>query len=171
MKHLLLPALALAVLACSPPQSGTEEPDAAAVPSVAFAANTGTIFAGEKALELVEPCSRPPPAPLEGTWTPSESEIAAMEPALARYLAQNLRGAWPDSDHIAVEDYRRQYGGLILGGQRIIYVNGFRLTEYDDQDTWRSFPHVICDGGPIMFGVEYDPATQSFRNFAFNGAV
>jgi len=30
---------------------------------------------------------------------------------------------------------------------------------------------VICDGGPIMFGAEYDTETREFRSFAFNGAI
>jgi hypothetical protein len=168
-------AFALVLAACSPPPS-TDAPEQqvggqASVPTVgaaAFASNTAVVFAGDKALELTEPCSRARPI-AEGTWTPSDSDIAAMEPALANLVAERLRARSPNAADIAVADYHRQYGGLVLDGRRIIYVNGFRLGEYDDLEAWRSFPHTICDGGPIMFGVEYDPAARQFRNFAFNG--
>lgn len=174
MKRLIL-AAALAAAACSPAPSGDGDRSTASTPApvsgaggAAFAANTAVVFAGDKALELTEPCSRTPPA-AEGTWTPSDSEITAMEPALAALVADELARQWPDAGDISVSDYRRQYGGLIIGGRRVIYVNGFRLGEYDDLDAWRSFPHTLCDGGPIMFGVEYDPQTGAFENFAFNG--
>ena len=36
---------------------------------------------------------------------------------------------------------------------------------------WRTAPISICDGGALAFGVEYDPATGAFANFAFNGAL
>ena len=172
----LLFALALAAAACSPAPSGdapshpTARGSSSSSGGGAFASNTSVIFAGDKALELTEPCSRPPPAH-EGTWTPSEAEIAAMEPALAALVDEQLRAQWPNADDMSVADYHRQYGGLIVDGRRIIYVNGFRLGQYDDLEAWRSFPHTICDGGPIMFGVEYDPASQQFENFAFNGVA
>jgi hypothetical protein len=156
--------------ACSPaPRGDDAPPPAPAIRSGGdFAENTGVVFAGEKALELTEPCSRTPPAP-EGTWTPTDAQVAAMEPALADLVGEQLRTQWPNAEHMAVEDYNRQYGGLILNGRRLIYVNGFRLSDYDDLEAWRSFPQTICDGGPIMFGVEYDDEAQAYRNFAFNG--
>ena len=36
---------------------------------------------------------------------------------------------------------------------------------------WRTQATQICDGGTITFGVEYDPATGQFSNFAFNGSI
>lgn len=160
-------ALALITAACTPPQNGAQRPDDGGGDS-AFAANTSTIFAGEKALELTEPCSRTPPGPIDGTWTPTQAEIDAMEPALAQLVSETLRTQWPETTDVDIAAYHRQYGGLVLGGRRVIYVNGFRLNE-QDTDVWRDFPHIICDGGPIMFGAEYDPETRTFGNFAFNG--
>ena len=173
MKRIIISAAAILAAACSPAPSGDTSSQSASSPGGAvpesFAANTSVVFAGEKALELTEPCSRAAPAPVEGSWTPGDADIAAMEPALATLVAEQLAAQRPNANDVAVEDYHRQYGGLIVGGRRIIAVNGFRLSEYDDLAAWRSFPHTICDGGVIMFGVEYDPATRQFRNFAFNG--
>jgi hypothetical protein len=78
---------------------------------------------------------------------------------------------------VQAADYFRQYGGLIIDGQRIIYVNGFHrlLTEgerrwdrHNPSLTWRDVAVRVCDGGPIVFGVEYNPRSGEFSNFAFN---
>ncbi len=169
MKRVRLAALLFAA-ACSPPPAGESGAPPAAAGGEGFAPDSAVVFAGEKARELTEPCSRPAPGPVEGAWTPSARDIAAMEPALAALLAERLQAEWP-RDAGSVSAYRRQYGGLIVGGRRIVTVNGFRLDPHDDLDAWRSFPQTICDGGPIMFGVDYDPATQRFENFAFNGGA
>jgi hypothetical protein len=172
MKRPLVALLAPLAAACTPAPNSTEpgSPDAPSAGTSVFAADSAVVFAGDKALELAEPCSRAAPSPIDGTWTPTEDQIAALEPALSRYVTERLRADWPN-DAISAENYLRQYGGLIINGRRVIVINGFQQSAAGDLDTWRSFPMVICDGGPIMFGAEYDPETREFQNFAFNGAI
>lgn len=142
-----------------------------AVPTSAFAPDSGVVFEGDKARELTQQCSRAAPGPAEETWTPEAADIAAMEPALATLIDTELYAQWPN-EALSASDYRRQYGGLIVGGRRIIYINGFRAEGEDGEiAVWRTWPMIICDGGPITFGVEYDPADGSFSNFAFNGVA
>jgi hypothetical protein len=169
MKRAIL-ILTLIASACSPAPSSTQpgSPDAVIASVSTFAADSAVVFAGDKALELAEPCSRPAPGPIDSAWTPSEADIAAMEPALSAYLAEQLSAA---QETAGADAYLRQYGGLVIDGRRVIVVNGFRRDAAGDLGTWRDFPMIICDGGPIMFGVEYDPAAGAFANFAFNGAV
>ncbi len=69
--------------------------------------------------------------------------------------------------------------GVIVGGRRIIYVNGFHKTQvaetrtfltehrndsaalrnfpsaFRDSDYWRGVATMVCDGGEYYFGVEY----------------
>jgi hypothetical protein len=170
MKRLLIASLVLLAAACSPAPNSSDPgtPDAPSVGTTVFAPDSAVVFADDKALELVEPCSRPAPASVEATWTPTERDIAVLEPALARFLEEQLRQQRPE-DEVSVEAYLRQYGGLVINGRRIIYINGFQQEAAGSIDTWRAYPMVICDGGPIMFGVEYDPETRAFQNFAFNG--
>jgi len=65
--------------------------------------------------------------------------------------------------------------GFVIGGRRVIYVNGVHEDmierNMDPSYDWRTRPVMICDGGPITFGVEYDPATRQFANFSFNGSI
>ncbi|HEX4303024.1 MAG TPA: hypothetical protein VHZ78_09535 [Rhizomicrobium sp.] len=119
----------------------------------------GTVFPAEQAAQLARQCSRAAPR-AEGAWLPTPADIAKLEPGLTQTLivAKVQPGA-----------YYRQYGGLIVGGRHIIYVNGVRNAVVTGN--WRTAPISICDGGALAFGVEYDPATGRFEHFAFNGAL
>jgi hypothetical protein len=164
VKHLLA-ALAVTLAACTPPTEPSAGGDNSGMSSGAFSA-PHEIFAGERALELTEQCSRVSPGPVENTWTPSAADIDAMEPALLERVRQELATAGAQED---AATYVRQYGGLVIGGKRVIYTHGF-IERIDDPDEgWRTHARIICDGGPITFGVEYDLATRAFSNFAFNG--
>ena len=117
----------------------------------------GVVFPAEQAPLLARQCSRSAPR-AEGVWLPAVTDIAKLEAGLGNVLVQAK---------VQPGAYYRQYGGLVVGGRRIIYVNGARnaIVHAD----WRSVPISICDGGALAFGVEYDPATGRFANFTFNG--
>jgi hypothetical protein len=119
----------------------------------------GVIFPAERAASLTRQCSRSAPRP-EGAWLPLPSDVARLEQGLGGLLAgKNLQPA----------AYYRQYGGLVVNGRHIIYVNGVRNAVV--RGDWRGSAISICDGGQLAFGVEWDPATGSFAHFAFNGAL
>jgi hypothetical protein len=177
MPHRFWPACALALLVVSGAHA-----ESAAAPKLdpALDPKWGVVFAGEKARELARECSRPSPGPISGTWTPTPRIIRDLEiglpPVLARELTRYGSTAEPST-------YYRQYGGLIIGGRRIVYVNGFHRQIVDnavenvrhgghaDPTKWRRQAALICDGGAITFGVEYDPAARTFANFYFNGGL
>jgi hypothetical protein len=133
----------------------------------------GAVLPAEKAQTLAKQCSRISPGPVVGTWQPSLDDIKALEAGLGVELATQLMpedGAKPD-------DYYRQYAGLLVGGgRRIIYVNGIHRSAVErapeaQRESWKTEPAIICDGGSITFGVEYDPVTRKFDKFAFNGRI
>lgn len=66
--------------------------------------------------------------------------------------------------------YYYQYGAVVRGGKRLIYVNAL-LTSFasDDKNLWQREPAVVCDGGPNYWGVEWDPKSGKFQNAGFNG--
>ena len=113
----------------------------------------------EQAPQLARQCSREAPR-AEGAWQPLPSDIAGLEPGLAKLLAEQK---------VQPGAYYRQYGGLIVRGHRIVYVNGARNAMVHPD--WRSVPISICDAGALAFGVEYDPATGAFVNFRFDGRL
>jgi len=159
---------ALAMLAaCSAPAA-----PATRAPSP-FARSTHTILAGQEALSLGHQCSRPSPGPVEAQWTPTEADIQTLEPKLGAILRAHLEHA---GQRTPIADYYRQYTGYVIRGRRIIYINGVARSAVESSNPdhpfdWRAQAVGICDGGPITFGVEFDPATSEFTRFAFNGAI
>lgn len=145
-----------------------------------FRPDTYSIFPGERALALTSQCSRFVPE-AEGTWTPTDEDVAALEPALFRVLATELRreGRETAAEQPEAQSFYRQYGGLIVKGRRVIYVNGVLELERRSADMarlttsftfdWRTQTMMYCDGGSNTFGVEFDVRSRRFRNFQFNG--
>lgn len=138
---------------------------------------------------MLRQCSRSSPAPGEGSWQPEAADIAALEAALPAALAasnlsaieERLRtrpevGTPSPSDPdwaTAPRGWRRQYGGLVRGGRRFIYGNFYPHRSDDGWQTpdWRTAVVLVCDGGPVFFGAEYDVEGHRFTHLAFNGAI
>lgn|GEM_PF-501660 len=140
----------------------------------------GAVFPEAKARDLLHQCSRGVPGPVQGTWTPSAAQIAELEARLPGALDDVL--AKRGDSRKRSRDFLRQYGGFIVGGRKIIYMNAFprfllrdEKSAYADRHRsvpdWRSVMEGVCDGGPDFFGVEYDPAMKTFSHFEFNGLV
>jgi hypothetical protein len=174
VKSLVL-ATMVAAGACAPtpPESAAVQENVAQL----WTAETRTVLIGETARALARQCSRISPGPVEDVWTPSAEEIEALEDDLILRVARELAQA---GQNPSPGGYYRQYAGFVIGGRRIIYVNGVDESAVDDDAgeavrrpgySWRTHAVQICDGGTITFGVEYDPATRQFSNFAFNGSV
>ncbi|MEQ1817743.1 MAG: hypothetical protein ABL871_03965 [Terricaulis sp.] len=174
LKHVFVATLTLAAAGCAPASEtppGTAQHEAASLWTV----DTRTVLTGEAARDLIHQCSRVSPGPVEDLWTPSDADIAALEAELILLVARELeaRGESP-----SLGDYYRQYAGFVIGGKRVIYVNGVNAAGIDADpgpafhpSNWRAYAIQICDGGTITFGAEYDPETEVFRNFAFNGSL
>jgi hypothetical protein len=98
-----------------------------------------------------------------------EGDLWQLEGMRARGCC--LNGA--QIDH--VDEFLRQYFGIVSGGRRYIYINAFPASEFKDWPkqvpvfNWRMQPFVACDGGSGFWGVLYDPASRRFSQLAFNG--
>ncbi|MBV8800531.1 MAG: hypothetical protein JO208_12085 [Alphaproteobacteria bacterium] len=141
----------------------------------------GVLLSPTEGAKLAGQCSRQSPAPVQGMWSPNKVQIGEMEallPAFFRKQAHDWRGFLrmpnitdADADYLLTQDVR-QYAGFVVGGRKIIYVNAVRGWGISDApNQWRTKAIQICDGGPITFGVEFDPSTKEFSHSAFNGAI
>jgi hypothetical protein len=171
-QHLIAALAAATLAACAPP--ATQPPEGAVQEHIALlvAPDTRTVLASAEAQNLTHQCSRVSPGPVESAWTPSTEQLDALDNDLAAFLAARLQEVGSDA---SPGDYHRQMAGFVIDGRRVVYVNGVQtqalaLSSNSNFD-WRTQAVQICDGGPITFGVEYDPATRQFANFAFNGAL
>jgi hypothetical protein len=134
------------------------------------------IFPAERASELVKQCSRRVPGPVQRTWLPEQADIARLEDALGRAFAQALEKARPSAaNHPQVNEYYRQYGGIVVGGRRIVYVNAFQDmyvalgAKIGRRTDWRQVAINVCDGGTMFFGAEFDVDTGKIATLVFNG--
>jgi hypothetical protein len=157
--------------------------------TIALNPDHAVLFPADKASLLARTCSRTAPGPIEATWTPTPEQIAELEtelPAVFQKEAHKEVGPSPN-----IESYYLLYGGLQIGGKRIIYVNasgrpappskeqldrasrlppGSPLRNRLEID-WHTSPIIFCDDGASGFGVEYDTATNHFSNFEFDDCM
>ena len=71
-----------------------------------------------------------------------------------------------DTSGLVARDYYRQYSGLVVGGMRIIYVNGAHRQYVDEH--WRQEAFDICHAGPRAFDLVYFPLIRTRGRFRFN---
>jgi len=128
----------------------------------------GAILPREVSMDLLRQCSRGSPREVTGKWLPTAKQIRELEARLPAALEAVAfqRG----SQYGQPADFRRQYAGYIVHGQKIIYVNALPRGEAELWGfDWRRQVVQVCDGGSSFFGVEYDPRKKTFSHFEFNG--
>ena len=120
---------------------------------------------------LLGQCSRPGPTNAADYFTPSSGEVTAIETSVARTLEANraryaanasLAFDWPRDPSL----YNRQYVGFVMDGERKIYGNFVPARVATSSDR----PVLICDGGPDLFGVQFDIATGEVDRIDFDGS-
>jgi hypothetical protein len=108
--------------------------------------------------------------PIEGAWTPTADDIAALERNLPSYeqtIESTIFGISGDFIQL-LPTYKRQYAGFIQGDRKKILVNA---TCEEDDLNWRTQPLIVMDGGDCFFRVVYDPAAGTYSDFQINGVA
>ena len=122
-----------------------------------------TILPPAEVRHLERLCSRPGPGRISSGWDPTADQIAQAEgrfPGLVTAMGR------PDRP---LDEYYRQYLGVVIAGRRLIYVNLFPRSLVGD--FWRTAFVRACDGGDAFWGVLFDPETLRFSAPEFNGAI
>ena len=137
--------------------------------------NQYTLLDSTKAEILVSQCSRYAPI-IEGSWNPSEQQIKELENHIFKISELTADSCCIIGQKVNdVNKFYRQYVGVIVNGQKLIYINAFPNFEFDNlpknykKPDWRKEPYTVCDGGEYYWGVLYNPLTKEFRELAFNG--
>ncbi len=165
MKLLPIPSLCLLVSAALA-QSG--EPPIYRQPLQPLSpSKRGVVFGARLAREFGRQCSRESPV---GYWTPvapSKVEVRRLECALPAWMKTRRAAGWDNR----FSAYHFQYGALVRGKTRLIYVNALpdSPADADKRQVWRRGAEVVCDGGSGFWGVEFDPRTGLFQHAAANG--
>ena len=134
----------------------------------------GAVLPADQALTFARPrlCNRPAPGPADGVWTPDADVIRRLESALGVELQAALDLSPERSGRPRIAgDYYRQYAPLVIGGKRIVYVDGFHRGHVDNNPkfSWKTTASRVCDGGQLFFGTEYDVTSGRLSKIIFNG--
>lgn len=134
----------------------------ASLPSHRTAA--GAVILPAAAVEkILRQCSRDAPSAGEGTWQPTSVHINALEAALPAELLKRRAAGHPSWTNFP-RAWTRQYVGIVRQGRRFVYGSFVPAGWKTDEQQ----PITICDGGPAIFGAEYDPEREEFTHVAFN---
>jgi len=101
-------------------------------------------------------------------WTPSEKDVILLENSLPAFLQKNSdRFYTPDAPvWERLDEYNRQYIGMILNDSKVIYANYFCNNFNTD---WRKDFVFVLDGGACYFQFNYDADTGIFFDLMVNG--
>jgi len=102
-----------------------------------------------------------------GYWTPTESDVVIAESKLLPFL----KNAASKDRRISIilksiASYKRQYVGIILGGQKQIFIN---LLCSEAPGDWTRKEIIVVDGGPCFFNVRFSNRTRTFSHLWING--
>jgi hypothetical protein len=130
------------------------------------------ILPPEEAEHFLHPCSRPTPEGLSGSWTPTPADIDPAEALLPRRIAAEIAKVRPEFRPKKPARYYRQYGGVLLGDRRLIFVVGLSKAMVDRRpvafSSWRQEILRLCDFGSQVFGAVFDPKAKAFTSFEFD---
>jgi hypothetical protein len=101
-------------------------------------------------------------------WTPSEEAVLAIEGELVAFLQENSDRFYSQGIPVweRLDDYNRQYLGIILDGKRLVYANCFCDSTGRD---WKKDFVMVLDGGDCFFQFKYDVDSGEFFDLQVNG--
>lgn len=103
-----------------------------------------------------------------GYWTPTEKDVLVVENEVGFFLQENSDAFRLQESPVweRLDEYNRQYLGIILGEKKIIYANFFcSQIDFD----WRKDFVFVMDGGSCFFQFKYDVDTGEFFDLQVNG--
>jgi hypothetical protein len=96
-------------------------------------------------------------------WVPTKDQILEAEQAIERYLKDKPPTRSPKLWQ-KLTNYKRQYVGIVVDGQKRIYCNF-----YCGSESLSDKPVSVSDGGDCYFQVEYDIEDTTIYNLMVNG--
>ncbi len=115
-------------------------------------------------------CAAPSRPQGEGTWEPSASDVSALESNLYRLNPMLVDETVPGQVSIrSVNDYYRQYRGVLVQGQQYIFVSA--VYHSAASENWQSVPFCVFDGGYVAFSAVFAVSSQTFFDFRINGSA
>jgi hypothetical protein len=120
-----------------------------------------TILPMSEVPRLLNLCSRPSPQEVTETWVITKPQVLEIEKRLPDFAHK----------HASIDPGKslRQYIGIVAHGKKIIYLNSIPdWASVAAKKDWRTKAIDLCEGGEAFWGVEFDPADNTFHNFHSN---
>ncbi len=133
-----------------------------------FAPILCAVFDSSQGKELLHQCSRSSPKNVSGFWMPTAGDISILENNFRSIykISSNACCMYGEYFSDSLKNYGFQYLGVIIKGQKFIYIDAFHLAEdsFFRQEEYRS----ACDGGKWFWGVLFNEQKKKFSDLAFN---
>jgi hypothetical protein len=108
-------------------------------------------------------------------WEPSIDDVSSAEECIRRFLVsvQDDPKAYAFQKENApyilenLEEYRRQYVGIVVDGEKRIWINSFFSD--DSYPDWTRSPVYVLDGGNHFWQIEYILLKDECINFYVHG--
>ncbi len=106
---------------------------------------------------------------LSEVWLPSIEEIGMLEARFVTTLQAMSR--WETPEVLAsLNEYRRQYIGVVINDQRLIVASYDRCSAFEKGQLEAYFiPFLPNDGGSCFIETLYNPVTLKFESFNIHG--
>ena len=102
-------------------------------------------------------------------WSPAKADVRALESGLPAYLQENQSAFYMTETLIweQLDEYNRQYVGIVLDGKKIIYAS--YLCQNGTDTEWKEQVIFVADGGACYFQFKFDMSTGGFHDLQVNG--
>ena len=98
------------------------------------------------------------------TWIPKENDIRLAEQILSEFIQKDSVLSFP------LNEYTRQYFGIIENSDKVIYINSFCMEEDDSfMEGWKTDFIEVEDGGDCFFQIKVNLEKEDCYEFYING--
>lgn len=126
-----------------------------------------TIMETTRDVRSFRPCSRSYPEGITAFWRASITDANEIDARIDSAWRHALPATDPFSE--SPSRIRMQILGIVIGGDSLIYVNGFPAQDAPSPKTRSHRIFLVCDGGRAFWGAIWNPKTKTFSSFEFNG--
>ncbi len=109
--------------------------------------------------------------PADKPWMPTPRDVAEAETRLRGFLQSSPATAYEAIDEKEwilkeLPNYKRQYVGVVIDGEKQIFINAFCRSDSLD---WKQEMVFVLDGGSCYFRIYYSIGSKSFSRLEVNG--
>lgn len=119
--------------------------------------------------ELMKQCSRDTPQNVTEFWELGIGQVDDFDHRIDDFFYQRHLKGWKSNTE-DLKNFHRQYLGIVTDGKRLIYGSFYDPIDYDS-GIEAAKAQIWCDGGPDVFGLEYDPTQKKILDMQMNGPI